>query len=101
MTTATILLVGAALVLLGFALINRAREGSDLMAPPVQRPVVPPMTQPAQPDATAPAGLIVDQRAAIEAALRADHKIEAIKLYREATGADLKASKDAVESMLG
>ncbi len=101
MTMATILMAGAALVLLGFALINRAREGSDLMAPPVRQPGAPLKTQTAQPDVPAPAGLMMEQRAAIEAALRAGNKIEAIKLYREATGAGLKTSKDAVESLLG
>lgn len=37
--------------------------------------------------------------AQIRALLGAGRKIEAIKLYREHTGADLKSAKDAVESM--
>jgi ribosomal protein L7/L12 len=36
--------------------------------------------------------------AEIESALRAGHKIEAIKLYREAYGTDLKSAKEAVEA---
>lgn len=36
---------------------------------------------------------------AITAALRAGNKIEAIKLYREATGFGLKESKDEVEAI--
>jgi ribosomal protein L7/L12 len=35
----------------------------------------------------------------IEAAIRAGRKIEAIKLYREAFGTDLKGAKDAVEAL--
>lgn len=40
-----------------------------------------------------------EQRRAIESALRRGSKIEAVKLYREATGASLAESKDAVEAM--
>jgi ribosomal protein L7/L12 len=40
-----------------------------------------------------------DQRDAVMAALAQGHKIQAIKLYREATGVGLKAAKDAVEAM--
>lgn len=36
----------------------------------------------------------------IHEALRRGHKIEAIKLYREATGQGLAESKDAVEAMV-
>ena len=39
------------------------------------------------------------QRQAIEAAIVAEQKIQAIKLYREATGAGLADSKDAVEKL--
>jgi len=35
----------------------------------------------------------------IEAAIRAKTKIEAIKLYRQRTGADLKEAKQAVEAI--
>lgn len=44
-------------------------------------------------------GLSPEQRRAIESALRRGSKIEAVKLYREATGASLAESKDAVEAM--
>lgn len=37
--------------------------------------------------------------AEIEAAIRAGRKIEAIKLYRETYGTDLKSAKDAVEAL--
>jgi ribosomal protein L7/L12 len=37
----------------------------------------------------------------VVALLRADKKIQAIKVYREITGADLKEAKDAVEGMAG
>lgn len=40
-----------------------------------------------------------DQLAAIHDALRRGKKIEAIKLYIEATGVELKEAKDAVETM--
>jgi ribosomal protein L7/L12 len=37
--------------------------------------------------------------AQIAAALRDGHKIEAIKIYREAYGTDLKDAKDAIEAL--
>ncbi len=40
-----------------------------------------------------------DQLARIQAALFAGRKIEAIKLYREATGTDLAEAKERVEAM--
>jgi hypothetical protein len=40
-----------------------------------------------------------DIEARVLEALRRDHKIEAIKLYREATGAGLRDAKDYVESL--
>jgi len=39
------------------------------------------------------------QRQAIEAAIFAGNKIEAIKLYREATGVGLAEAKEAVEAL--
>lgn len=44
------------------------------------------------------AQLPADQRAAIDDAIAKDQLITAIKLYREATGAGLAASKAAVET---
>ena len=86
------------LLLMGFLLGSRLREGRDLMAPPAQRAPVP---RPAMPSQSASAALSPDSQSAIAAALRGGNKIEAIKLYRAATGADLKSSKDAVEAMEG
>lgn len=43
--------------------------------------------------------LTPEQRRAIQSALQRGSKIEAVKLYRDATGASLKDSKDAVEAM--
>lgn len=43
--------------------------------------------------------LTPEQLTVIVAAVYADNKIEAIKLYRSATGKDLKDSKDAVEKL--
>lgn len=40
-----------------------------------------------------------EQRRAIQSALQRGSKIEAVKLYRDATGASLADSKDAVEAM--
>lgn len=40
-----------------------------------------------------------EQRRAIQSALQRGSKVEAVKLYREATGASLAESKDAVEAM--
>jgi hypothetical protein len=49
------------------------------------------------------AGLTYDPRAnappGVLDALRAGQKIEAIRLYRQATGVDLKTAKDFVESL--
>jgi hypothetical protein len=39
------------------------------------------------------------QRDQLHAELFAGRKIQAIKIYREATGADLKTAKDAVEAI--
>jgi ribosomal protein L7/L12 len=49
-----------------------------------------------RPEVIAPA---VDHMPAIEEAVRAGRKLEAIKLYREMTGLGLKESKDAVEEL--
>lgn len=98
-------LLGGALglLLIGFILGSRLREGRDLMAPPQQRiqmaqPVV---SRPVMPSQSASTALSPNSQSAIAAALRSGNKIEAIKLYRAATGADLKSSKDAVEAMEG
>ena len=95
------LLAGAALLLLGFVLGSRLREGRDLMAPPMQGTGVKPpyLRSPAPASPSTQTALSPDSLSAVAAALRAGNKIEAIKLYRQATGADLKASKDAVEAM--
>lgn len=46
-------------------------------------------------------GKISDEQAGrIGAALEAGRKIEAIKLYREFTGSDLKTAKDAIEALI-
>ncbi len=97
------LLVGAVLVVLGFVLISRAREGRELMGPPGQGAAIKPpdVRGPAMPSQSPSAALSPDSQSAIAAALRGGNKIEAIKLYRAATGADLKTSKDAVEAMEG
>lgn len=105
------LLGGAAvLVLLGFVLGSRLREGRDLMGPPSAGPAMPrpapsPRVQSGQVQSGPVQALSVaispDSQSAIAAALRNGNKIEAIKLYRAATGADLKSSKDAVEAMEG
>jgi hypothetical protein len=93
------LLIGAVLVLLGFVLISRAREGRHLMGPPPASQPPPPSANPPTLPAAVQSDLPPDSQSAIVAALRGGNKIEAIKLYRLATGADLKASKDAVEAM--
>jgi len=103
MISGSSLLAGAALLLLiGFVLGSRLREGRDLMAPPMQGTAIKPpyVRSPAPAAQSTPAqSLSPDSLSAVAAALRAGNKIEAIKLYRQATGADLKASKDAVEAM--
>ena len=97
--------------LLGFVLGGRMREGRDLMGPPGQGPGIPTIKPPyvrgpapasqSTPDQSSSAAISPDSMSAVAAALRNGNKIEAIKLYRAATGADLKASKDAVEAMEG
>jgi ribosomal protein L7/L12 len=46
-----------------------------------------------------PAELSAEARQSVIEALRAGRKIEAIRLYRQSTGVDLKEAKDAVEAM--
>ena len=45
--------------------------------------------------------LPTEQRAAIEAAIAKDQLVTAVKLYREATGAGLAASKAAIDTHRG
>lgn len=52
-----------------------------------------------RPDRPAPSGMTGGKLATIVAALRQGRKIEAIKLFREATGMGLAESKEAVEAM--
>jgi len=82
-------------------LVSRRREGRDLMSPPGQGTDMKPpyVRSPAPASLSSSTALSPDSQSAVAAALRAGNKIEAIKLYRAATGADLKSSKDAVEAM--
>ncbi len=50
------------------------------------------------PAATQPRPITAEQRLRVERELMAGHKIQAIKLYREFTGADLLTAKTAVDS---
>jgi ribosomal protein L7/L12 len=52
---------------------------------------------PAGPDLGMPVS--PDQESRIRTLLQSGNKLDAIKVYREATGADLKTAKDAVEAM--
>jgi ribosomal protein L7/L12 len=105
-TISVVALLGGAigLLLLGFVLGSRLREGRDLMGPPGQGPGMPTIKptyvrSPAPASQSTQTAVSPDSQSAIAAALRNGNKIEAIKLYRSATGADLKSSKDAVEAM--
>ena len=78
------LILGLALGLLLARYLRRQRAGRDLSAPP--RPMV----------------RVGDERIdndEIRALIRADRKIEAIKLVRERTGLGLAEAKDAVEAL--
>jgi hypothetical protein len=79
-----ILVVGLVLGLLLARYLRGQRAGRDLSAPP--RPMV----------------RVGDERIdndEIRALIRADRKIEAIKLVRERTGLSLAEAKDAVEAL--
>lgn len=79
-----ILVVGLVLGLLLARYLRGQRAGRDLSAPP--RPMV----------------RVGDERIdndEIRALIRADRKIEAIKLVRERTGLGLAEAKDAVEAL--
>ena len=91
------------LLLVGFVLGSRLREGRDLMTPPMQGAGIKPpyVRSPAPASQSTQAALSPDSQSAVAAALRGGNKIEAIKLYRAATGADLLTSKEAVEAMEG
>ncbi|BBB07251.1 ribosomal protein L7/L12 [Sphingopyxis sp. EG6] len=78
------LILGLALGLLLARYLRGQRAGRDLSAPP--RPMV----------------RVGDERIdneEIRALIRADRKIEAIKLVRERTGLDLAEAKNAVEAL--
>jgi large subunit ribosomal protein L7/L12 len=78
------LILGLALGLLLARYLRGQRAGRDLSAPPL------PMVR------------VGDERIdndEIRALIRADRKIEAIKLVRERTGLDLAEAKDAVEAL--
>jgi hypothetical protein len=97
---------GAMLALLGWSAfvfwLGRMSGGGnrDLSGPPASLS----MPRRAPPPAGAssgrdPVGLSSEQLAAIRAELARGHKIEAIKLMREATGLGLAEAKQAVEAM--
>ncbi len=90
----------AAGVLIGFAL-RRGTPRQDLSGTP-QMPSPKPATHTFA-AALPPLDPAIDPAVseAIAQALAQGHKIEAIKLLREATGLGLKESKDAVERMAG
>lgn len=81
----------AALVLLGF-LIGR------FTAPKERTTVVYKPTVPRGSGASA-SSEIAAVDAEIEAAIRSGRKIDAIKMYRETYGTDLKSAKEAVEAL--
>ena len=96
-----ILVGGFGLLLLGYVLGSRGREGRDLMAPP--RAGLTPRMGVARPPAASPLGgpqVSPEVRSAVLATLRSGNKIAAIKIYRRATGTDLKRAKEAVETMV-
>lgn len=90
---------------------SRARRENDLIGPPPgmgsNAPPPPPLPR-RQPDGPPPrlaaelaqwAGLDPDTETAINDALAKGHKINAIKILREATGLGLKESKDAIDRL--
>ena len=80
----------AALVLLGF-LIGRFTAPKERTTV-VYKPTVPRSGGSASSE-------IAQVDAEIEAAIRSGRKIDAIKMYRETYGTDLKSAKDAVEAL--
>ncbi|MDG2002046.1 MAG: ribosomal protein L7/L12 [Novosphingobium sp.] len=86
----------AAIFLLGFIFGKRTGGGRDLSGPPPMSEEPPPPLSAPEPEASG-GGFDSGVRALIEAELTAGHKIEAIKLLREATGMGLKDAKEAVE----
>ena len=66
------------------------KEAKDLLGKPSRAPLPPP---PSIPDLL-PTGLPIEA----QQALRRGHKLEAIRIVREKTGADLKRAKDAVDA---
>jgi hypothetical protein len=101
-TWVAIVVVALALALrLGFSLGRKGDDRGDLSGITQLRDVSPPRPSPpiAAASAPLPQGLTAAQLAEIERLLRSGRKIEAIKLYREATRMGLAESKDAVEAM--
>jgi large subunit ribosomal protein L7/L12 len=79
----------------GFLLGRRGRDSRDLSGPPTLE--APPPASPAPSPAGRATILDPAMRMQIESALKANQKIEAIRLLREATGMGLKEAKEAVE----
>lgn len=81
----------AALVLLGFLMgrFTAPKERTTV----VYKPTVP------RGSAGSESSEITAIDAEIEAAIRSGRKIEAIKMYRETYGTDLKSAKEAVEAL--
>lgn len=103
-------LVGVIAFVLGYAVRSMKGGGSDSL--PIHAPTrmaagrtttaastTSTQGQPAQGAAEPPPLLPSDALAEVEELLLRDKKIEAIKAYREATGAGLKESKAAVEAI--
>jgi len=78
---------------LGLAESKDAVEAMAASLPPIFGP--PPIPH----SAPSTTGLTPERRAAVIALMRQGKKIEAIKIYREATGLGLAESKDAVEAL--
>ncbi|WP_308010890.1 ribosomal protein L7/L12 [Streptomyces sp. AC495_CC817] len=99
MDSVILVVVIAAVVVIGIAVIAAALRGMRPKVPEAQvyRPATTTPRTPAASAAPAPSGLTPQVTAQIDGLVAAGQKIQAIKLYRESTGVGLKEAKDRID----
>lgn len=96
-----LLLIGIVVaIVVGVVIIVTATRGMRPKLPEPQTYTAPPVTArtaPARSNASPASGLDAQTIAEIDRLVAADHRIQAVKLYRERTGVGLKDAKDRID----